>query len=127
MGGVTTEVRPGPAPSRVGLAMRFIATLGLLAGTAWVAATVRGMHGTAPLVFMACLGTGVAAGFHAVQSAFRLGRSMRPGYDPHPAEVPTPNLLWESAKTLAGMGGFMLKLLVGAFLWMCFVFLFEKV
>ena len=124
-----TEELPRPAPSRVALAFRFIACLGIVAGSAWLASrvTLGDKSGAAPLIFMACLGSGVVAGFHTVQSAFRLGRSMRPGYDPHPAEHPTPNLLWESVKTLAGMGGFLLKLLVGTFLWICFIFLFERV
>jgi hypothetical protein len=118
---VTTEVRTGRL-----LSVFLASSLGLL-GTAYAAAVVRGKHGIAPLLFLLAFAGGLAAGFLAVQSAFRLGRSMRKGYDPAEASGPSANLLWESVKTLWGFGMFVLKALLGGILWSLLFVLFQRV
>ena len=99
----------------------------VLAVSAWGFSAVKGTKGTGPLLGMAALGVGIVAGFLTVQSAFRLGRATRSGYDPAAAVGPSSNLLWESVKTLWGMGMFLLKLLLGGLLWTLLVFLFDRV
>jgi hypothetical protein len=99
-----------------------IASLGGVVLSAWIAAVLKGMKGGASVLFLAVFVGGLAAGFLATQSLFRLGRRRKLGdAEPAPPSPPSANLVWESIKTLWGFWMFFLKLLVGALLWgLCF-------
>jgi hypothetical protein len=119
------ESRPRPA-GRLLLVLLFSG--GLTALSARVAAILRadGVGGS-PFFFLLCFVAGLVAGFRTVQAAFRLGRAMRSGYDPEARDGPTANLLWESVKTVWGLGMFALKVVLGFVLWSVFFVLFQKV
>jgi cation transporter-like permease len=110
------------------LLVLMIGAAGLTAGTAWLGALFRvGRPSGSAFLFLLCFIVGLVAAFQTVQSAFRLGRSMRSGYDPDARADPSSNLLWESVKSVWGLGMFVLKAALGFVLWAVLLVLFERV
>ena len=114
---------------KTGLFGRVLLYGGVLGLSAWAGAATyagKGLFSTNDLLFLGTALIGTASGFLLLRSAFRLGRAMRPGYDPR-KPAPSPNVAVEAVKAVGGVAAFAATSFGGFILWSLLFVLFRRI